>query len=121
MHWSSYNSIIELRRKVTSGAASKPCRSLLFAAYMKNIAVIFHISIVLLLLRIVPARSIAEMVSRLLPAKAMNVFEGFSVYNTYNLFGNIISLPAAIVIISISISTLALPLAYSRFKRYQVA
>lgn len=57
----------------------------------------------------------------LLPAKAMNVFEVFSVYNTYNLFGNIISLPVAIVIFSISISALALPLAYSRFKRHQVA
>lgn len=56
----------------------------------------------------------------LLPAKAMNAFEVFSVYDTYSLFGQVISRPVAILLFSACICVVALPLAYARFKRHQV-
>jgi hypothetical protein len=56
----------------------------------------------------------------LLPAKAMDIFSVFSVYSCYNIAGQIISLPLAILLFSACIIVLAIPLACVKFKKHQV-
>jgi hypothetical protein len=56
----------------------------------------------------------------LLPAKSMHAFTVFSVYNTYNLFGNIVFLPSVIVMFASFITVISIPFAYMRFRKHQV-
>lgn len=57
----------------------------------------------------------------LLPANAMNTFLVFSVYDVYNFFGKLVSLPVVIVVTSILTIIITLPFTYRGFKKYQVA
>lgn len=99
--------------------------TLLFSAISKtSFAVVIIGALWVFVPMFIPSSKTSSLINNviaLLPAKATNAFEVFSVYTSYNLFGNILSLPTAIVIFSACIIAIALPLAYSRFKRHQVA
>ncbi|QUH28680.1 ABC transporter permease [Vallitalea guaymasensis] len=60
-------------------------------------------------------------ITSLLPANAMNTFLVFSVYDVYNFFGRLVSLPVVIVVTSILTIIITLPFTYRGFKKYQVA
>lgn len=99
--------------------------TLLFSALMNtSFAVVIIGALWVFVPMFIPSSKTSSLINdviALLPAKAMNAFEVFSVYSFYDLFGNIISLPTAIIMFSVCVTIIALPLAYSRFKRHQVA
>ena len=57
----------------------------------------------------------------LLPAKALDTYTVFSVYDVYSLGKTVISLPIVILLFSTFIVLIALPLAHRSFSRHQVA
>lgn len=56
----------------------------------------------------------------LFPAKAMDAFTVFSVFDTYNLFGHIVSYPCMIIVFSIVVIIISIPFTYTAFKNHQV-